>query len=542
MCGPSYQATWDGGRLEEVGCGMKVILTNESALAEKYGDTSEIDSAVQKLIEADSGNEIETRLIALDSADAMKDVGPVVQDPTDPGQNLAAVHAVYDALTPDYIMLLGGPDVVPQQPLRNPAYEKGKDDDRIIPSDLPYACEAATSKEPRDYTAVTRVVGRLPDITGSDDPSYLVGLLDNAASASPLSATEFSQYFGISAEVWHKSSRLNVQTIFGSDQDLQLVPPRDYQWDAQLLARRAHFINCHGAPSDWRFYGQPSGIRQFPESHDGTYIPQRITPGTVVAAECCYGAQLYDPSSTHGRAGLCNVYLGNGAWGFFGSSNIAYGPADSTDWADHLCQYFWRAILEGASLGSAVLRARQKYIGERPTLDPVDLKTIAQFSLLGDPSIHPVRVAVADQPMPHGMAAGGVAMMEAVPSDSLSLATGRTERRRNLRVTGIALAESTAVTARAEDSVDDVLSNTLSQLAELVQIEDPRPLTFDVVQPEGRMAAALHAMNVEPAPTERIHLLMGRQRVEDAPAPQIVVVVAREQGGTIVNYKTAYSR
>src|SRR5438067_1779071 len=86
----------------------------------------------------------------------------------------------------------------------------------------------------------------------------------------------------------------------------------------------------------------------------------QTSTGPVVAAECCYGAQLYDPTLTGAKSpGLCNVYLGNGAYGFFGSSTIAYGPDSSNDWADHICQYFWREILLGSSLGSAVLRARQ---------------------------------------------------------------------------------------------------------------------------------------------------------------------------------------
>ena len=50
-----------------------------------------------------------------------------------------------------------------------------------------------------------------------------------------------------------------------------------------------------------------------------------------------------------------------------------------------------RAVLDGASLGRAALTAQQKFISSGGHMGPHDLKTIAQFLLLGDPSIHPVK-------------------------------------------------------------------------------------------------------------------------------------------------------
>jgi len=44
--------------------------------------------------------------------------------------------------------------------------------------------------------------------------------------------------------------------------------------------------------------------------------------------------------------------------------------------------------LAGASLGRACLQARQKFV-DTEDLDKYNLKTLAQFVLLGDPSLHP---------------------------------------------------------------------------------------------------------------------------------------------------------
>ena len=52
-------------------------------------------------------------------------------------------------------------------------------------------------------------------------------------------------------------------------------------------------------------------------------------------------------------------------------------------------------MLDGASLGRAALVARQRFVQQTAELDPVDLKTLGQFNLLGDPSIHPVESPAA---------------------------------------------------------------------------------------------------------------------------------------------------
>jgi len=523
----------------------KVVLTNKAALRAKYGTrVSQVTAAVRDLIRADKRNGISTRLIALDSPSSMRGLGQPVSDANDQAQNKEAVDGVYRALAPDYILLLGAPDVIPHQDLRNPAYHPEYDDDRFVPSDLPYASEGSASDDPRNFTAVTRVVGRLPDILGSRDPSYLTGLLRKAARAIALRPEDFRAYFGITAQDWEGSSRLSLQAVFGSSTDLQQIPPHGYRWGANLLGRRAHFINCHGAASSWQFYGQPRGVDEYPVSHDARYIPARIASGTVVAAECCYGAQLYDPNPTRAKSvGLCNVYLANGAYGFFGSSNIAYGPKTSNDWADDLCQYFWRHILDGSSLGAAVLRARQDYVSERQRLDPIDQKTLAQFNLLGDPSIHPVKVPVAEQATAPAKSIGKAVV------HSLSLAVGRSDRRRNMFATGMAIAESTGVAVPASASRSGGIKSSLRSLAKAERLNKPEFLSYDVTQPipapgraEPHVRAVAHAMRPAAPGAERIHLVMGRGSNKKAPAPQIIAIVAKENGGKIVSYRTGYSR
>ena len=82
----------------------------------------------------------------------------------------------------------------------------------------------------------------------------------------------------------------------------------------------------------------------------------------MAAVECCYGAELYDSVILGLPLPICQRYLIQGAYGYFGSSTIAYGPADGNGAADLITQYFLVAVLDGASIGRAALTARQQYI------------------------------------------------------------------------------------------------------------------------------------------------------------------------------------
>ena len=136
-------------------------------------------------------------------------------------------------------------------------------------------------------------------MVGATDPTYLVGLIDAAAGWEARTRDDYASYLGMTAKVWTGSTTLSLQSVFGDAADLKTTPPDGPNWPADLLGRRSHFINCHGADSDDHFYGQEGNT--FPVAHDGKLIDGQITPGTVVAAECCYGAQLYDPTGLGGH-------------------------------------------------------------------------------------------------------------------------------------------------------------------------------------------------------------------------------------------------
>ena len=368
---------------------LKVIITDESKLRNKYRDTGlrKICDELSRLILSDKKRGVETRIFRIDSSEDMSEVGGrAVGSSQVKRATKEAIDDIYADLEPDYMMILGGPDVVEHQSLRNPL-AGGSDPDNDVPSDLPYACEHGYHRDVNRFIGPTRVVGRLPDLVGDTNPDYLIRLIVNAQKWRAMDSAGYKKYFGLSCDVWKRSTRMSLRKVFGTSADIHLSPPDGPNWSKQILGARAHFINCHGSLVDPQFYGQLAS--SYPVSHRSGRLMGKVTAGTVVAAECCYGAELYDANEWEVEMGIANRYLYEGAYGYLGSTNVAYGPANGNGAADYMCQFFMREVLNGASLGRALLQARHEYVNVSAPLDPIDLKTLAQFYLLGDPSVHP---------------------------------------------------------------------------------------------------------------------------------------------------------
>ena len=225
-----------------------------------------------------------------------------------------------------------------------------------------------------------------------------------------------------------------------------------------------------------------------------------VAHGTVVAAECCYGAEIYDPRLAAGQQGICQTYLEEGAYGFFGSTNIAYGPAIGNGAADLISQFFLREAITGSSLGRAELAARQAYVSGCGVMSPIDLKTLAQFLLLGDPSTHPVD-----------------------PSRPTTRGAFVSKAR--------ALRQTTAYATKAtedEASSDEVVA-ALDALAGRVGMDDYSVTSYDISGPDGYWSTS------PVVPSERrMHVLSQTGGPSDSAIRPIRVVVASEERGQVV--------
>ena len=369
----------------------KIIVSNCKALIEKYDNKGyrAIQKELKKLVAADRKRRIKTLVFYLDNKAGMKKIkGKAVTDPTNPRQNKKAIDAIFKSFDPHYLMILGAHDIIPHQDLDNLMFDGIEDDDFQAWGDIPYACDASYSRDPVKFVGPTRVVGRLPDLVGANKPTYLISLIKTATKYKKRSPKEYAEYFGLSAEVWKRSTRLSLTNTFGNDDKLMLAPPAGPNYRKKQLRKRMHFINCHGGLASPEFTGQRG--KRYPVSLTTKSTQGEILEGTVASVECCYGAELYDSVTLAIDKPICQSYLQQKAYGYFGSTTIAYGPVASNGEADLICQYFLQNVLGGASIGRAALMARQRFVNQTGQMDPADLKTLSQFYLLGDPSIHPV--------------------------------------------------------------------------------------------------------------------------------------------------------
>lgn len=459
----------------------KVIVTNRGALVGKYGTKglARIKAAVDAVIAADAARGFGTSLVYLDGTAGS---WPKVKDPADQVENKEAIDGLVKALAPEYLVLLGSHDVVPFQDLRNPLFDAADPDgdpDRFAPSDLPYACEAPFSQKITNFLGPTRVVGRLPDLTGASDPQYLLDLLALAAGwkGSPPPETALA----LSAKVWEKSTKLSVRNLLGAGPSVLTSPKEGPKFSAKQLGERLHFVNCHGAQLEHRFFGEGPPQTYF-DALDATRLAG-LREGSVAAFECCYGAELYAPAGLPSPS-IANAYLQAGVYGLVASTTVAYGPADSNENADVLCQLFLEQVLRGASLGRAFLEARLGYLRLQSVVDPYDEKTLAQFVLLGDPSIHPFAEAAP--------AAKGMAMAQSAES----AVAARAQRRVRLMKSGMQLGRTSAYTAPVRKA-----SPAIARLQAEVSRRDSgfgKVRVFQVREPKGEGAAVGKAFGQMP--------------------------------------------
>ncbi len=509
----------------------KVIVTNLGALRDKYGDKlKQVQAAINELITADRARGLTTRLVALDSATDLAAVHGKPAERGDARSTKKAIDAVYKALLPEYLLIVGGPDVVPFVPLKNPCYAPDGDEDLEVPSDLPYACSTGYATDAAHFLGPTRIVGRLPDLPGESDPRFLIKILRTAATWTERERADYERYFAISAEVWQKSTQQSITTLFGSSTDLKTVPPGGPEWSASELHRKVHFINCHGSPSDPQFYGQRG--ENYPVAEKASKLIAQVTPGTVVAAECCYGGQVYAPSDSDGQAGICLTYLDNGAYAFLGSSTIAYGPSAGNGQADLLCQDFMRVVLSGGSTGRALIEARHRFAGANSHLDPVDLKTMAQFYLLGDPSIHPVKAGA------HALASTKTYQANLGQAER----HGRLFRRERLVRTGSNLHSTLgSVCEHAVPPPADV-AKLLDAAAQEVGLQNPTHKSFGVSFAPSASRGELRQFS-ERRMQRSVYMTTGRLgEAVGKDLPQLVTLIATVEDGEVVHLRRVHSR
>ena len=427
---------------------IKLIATNRDRLTQKYGEDGwqQISEGIERLAEIDQSRGLQTIFVCLDqeSDTAIYDASPVKGSVT-PLKCKKVIDKICAKLSPDYVILLGADDVIPYFQVANPSYKPTSgDDDEKVPTDNPYACSRSfAAKDPASYLIPDRVVGRVPDLPGkTNDLRWLLDYLEVARSWKTNAASAYNNDLIVCCDSWREAGEALVSYLSRAADALMIAPPTLYSNTSAppiLSDSYQHLfqvIKCHGGPIDTMFYGQKGTT--YPPVLTSRSLLGKTLEGTVVGAMCCYGGALFDPNDPrvnaeqNGDVPIPSVYLRQGAYGFVGSTTIAWVGVSSMVCADWVIASFMRYVMQGASTGRALLDAKQEFVrwinqqGRNPDIS--EEKTLLQFHLLGDPSIHPVT------------ASGEIAALAGVDSTSpaavASLAFERRRRRGFRRAMG----------------------------------------------------------------------------------------------------------
>ena len=403
---------------------VKLSVTVKSNLESKYDAAAleKINDAVQSWKDADRKRGIQTLHVAVDDPadETMKKLGvaPVSAKPTAP-EIKEVIDQLWKGLKPEYLVLFGGNDVVPMFEVFNPAYDQNGDSDEKVPTDNPYASSKRFHASRRiSYLVPDRVIGRIPDMVadpganGRDsDPAWFVDYLQTASSWKAQPASFYAPPFYAICTREFKGAALNCLTsiwpdIAKADSHLFASP---WVIDGSPAARKrlsapVHLIKCHGSQFRSAFYGKKVINKQtkFLRALSSPTLGSHLTPATLVTTMCCYGAHIYSPldpkAKYRGEAPLASTYLRKGALAFVGSTMMAWVESLGKNWADVIAASYLKNVLEGSSIGRAFLDSKHDYASgifkQGGTLDLADEKTLIEYVLLGDPSIHPVESGV----------------------------------------------------------------------------------------------------------------------------------------------------
>ena len=284
---------------------------------------------------------------------------------------------VYMELTPNYLMIVGDSTVVPCAEWEN----MGDPYEATVPSDLAYIALDETS--PWDgmeynFDDITQV-GRIPAKI-ENDFQEAIDYFDCVKRFKPYSSVDA---FGCSALVWERTSRVEFEHL----NPLLLTSPEytsSKEWaraGLKLLGKldpkyNLLCFNLHGSDDSHEWYGQEGD--DYPEAFEKNLLPSNN--GYVLCTEACYGAR-----HTYTDSMVVNA-LRNGCMAFVGSSRIAYGMANgSLSCADIVAQTFTMNVMNGFTVGRSFQDCLKML--SLHEMDEIEIKTLAEFSLYGDPSL-----------------------------------------------------------------------------------------------------------------------------------------------------------
>ena len=225
---------------------LKLIITSKGNLTKKYGKNfSKLVVLLNALKKSDKSRKLKTEIVFVDDAVSMKKFKVKKAAASVSARECKkAVDRLYSKWNPVYMVIFGAQDVFPFQDLINPA----DDEDSIVPSDLPYACNAPYGTNVNAFTGPSRVVGRIPDVPGNGELVYITTLIENIIKHKPMHESDYAKYFAVSAKVWKQSTALSLKNMFGNNTDQLNSPPASGKYSKAQLKPLNTFLQLPRSP------------------------------------------------------------------------------------------------------------------------------------------------------------------------------------------------------------------------------------------------------------------------------------------------------
>ncbi len=297
---------------------------------------------------------------------------------------------IYRVAKPKYLLLVGDEKVIDSAKWYNVNYvkpnpEREGDSDKYVDSDLPYLTldlESPWSGQQWHnflFEGCVRV-GRIPCLS-VDGYKSAVAYFENVMRSD--SNRQALNSFALSAKLWEKTSKI----IYRPFEREVYTSPEKTAFDFMKDTLKCY---CGGQEPNLLFFslhGNPQ-VNYWMGDDGGEYYPMAFTsdclpPGGsryVIGTTACYGAKPTDDES------MLFTAIQNGCIAYLGSTQIAYGATDgSCCCSDVLVGEWIKKVAERYTFGDAYIAALKQLCHEN--MDPCEIKTLAEFSLYGDPSL-----------------------------------------------------------------------------------------------------------------------------------------------------------
>jgi len=368
---PSWKDDWAQAALESTDSDLGLILTREEELLLQVdAGPVQLQDLMRDYIEQTSKRGVKYYYLNLDTFHGYEGDGSV-------DSVVAALRSIADVARPKYLFILGNEKVIDVARWDNEA----SDGDDVVESDLCYSTLDTNSPwngQEYDFDVTIRV-GRLPTYSGEQFCKFRAYF---DAAMTHIGHMDRIVPYGLSALVWEQESNYEFGKTASRKVDVSPmvgcanVAPR-MGFESNLL-----FFNLHGSNRAKYWYGQ-NGVN-YPEAFSPSVLNGMSRP-YFIGVEACYGARYL--GGLVPEQSVLLMAMENKCISFLGSSRIAFGKSTPTgSCADLVVGSYVKSISLGESAGDAHMTGLKRLSEDWSSLDDADVKTMAEFSLYGDPS------------------------------------------------------------------------------------------------------------------------------------------------------------